>query len=240
MIAIIPARGGSKGLPGKNILPFAGKPLIAYTIEAALEAAEIHRVICSTDSIEIAAVARGYGAEIPFLRPTELAQDDSRAIDTYVFTIEKLSRECGQEIEEFAVLLPTSPLRTAKDIDSAVQLFRQKRADSVISYYLAPHPVRWHKTIDKNGVLHDFFSDSPGIANRQSEAPAFLPNGAIYVFRLAILKNLGAYYTEHSYAYVMPPERSVDIDSLNDFLYAEFLYRQSHLFGTVEHSVDPD
>ena len=153
MLALIPARGGSKGLPGKNIRPLNGKPLIAYAIEAALGAKEIDRVIVSTDSDEIAAVSKEYGAEVPFMRPSDLARDDSLAIDNYIYTIDRLCRESGSPIENLAVLLPTAPLRNSMDIDGAIKLFREKSADSVVSYYPASHPVQWYRYIDENGVV---------------------------------------------------------------------------------------
>jgi N-acylneuraminate cytidylyltransferase/CMP-N,N'-diacetyllegionaminic acid synthase len=222
MIAIIPARGGSKGLPDKNIRLLAGKPLIAYTIEAALQSNEVSRVIISTDCSKIASVAQTYGAEIPFMRPVALAQDHSLIIDTYIYTIDRLNQE-GGNINEFIALLPTAPLRKARDIDAAIQLYRQKNADSVISYYPAPHPVQWYKYIDENGVLRSFFEEGNRLANRQEEKKAYLPNGAIYVFKYHIIKTLRVYYTERSYPYIMPQERSIDIDTLTDFRYAEYL-----------------
>lgn len=223
LLALIPARGGSKGLPGKNIRPLLGKPLIAYTIEAALGAKEIDRLVLSTDDEEIASVSKCYGAEIPFMRPFELAQDNSLIIDTYIYTIERLSREAGKNIESFVVLLPTCPLRNGSDIDKAVQLFREKDADSVISYYPAPHPVQWYRYIDGQGVLRSFFESGDILSNRQDEKKAYLPNGAIYVFRLSMLKNQRVYYTDKSYPYIMPVEKSVDIDTLHDFNLAEYL-----------------
>lgn len=223
MIALIPARGGSKGLPGKNTRLLAGKPLIAYTIEAALRSSEVSRVICSTDSPEIAAVAREYGAEVPFMRPAELAQDNSLVIDTYMHTIDRISRESGLDIDEFTALLPTAPLRNARDIDGAIRLFHEKNADSVVSYYPAPHPVQWYKYIDDNGILRSFFEEGDRLANRQVEKQSYLPNGAIYVFKYNMIKNLRVYYTEKSYPYIMPRERSIDVDALEDFNYAEYL-----------------
>ena len=223
MLAIIPARGGSKGLPGKNIRLLAGKPLIAHSIAAALASRSITRVICSTDSEEIAEVALQAGAEVPFLRPSELAADDSLAIDNYIYTVDRLSEEGAAPIEEYCVLLPTAPLRNAADIDGAVAIFRDKAADSVISYYPAPHPVQWYRYIDDNGVLQSFFDDGGRLANRQSEKAAYLPNGAIYLFRHSILKSTRLYYTDRTYPYLMPADRSVDIDTLADFEYAEFL-----------------
>jgi N-acylneuraminate cytidylyltransferase/CMP-N,N'-diacetyllegionaminic acid synthase len=230
MIAIIPARGGSKGLPGKNIRPLAGKPLIAWTIQAALGARTISRVILSTDSEEIADVGRANGAEIPFMRPSELAQDDSLAIDNYVYTVNRLNKELADsgetrslQIADFVVLLPTSPLRNSADIDNAVTIFREKNADSVISYYPAPHPIQWHKYMDERGVLRSYFPEGEKLANRQAEKPAYLPNGAVYVFKFSVLSEKRAYYTDRSYPYLMPASRSVDIDTLDDFLMAEFL-----------------
>jgi len=223
LLALIPARGGSKGLPGKNIRPLLGKPLIAYTIEAALGAEEIDRVVMSTDDEEIASVSKSYGAEVPFMRPPELAQDNSLIIDTYIYTIERLSREGGKDIDSFVVLLPTCPLRNSADIDKAIQLFREKDADSVISYYPAPHPVQWYRYIDEQGVLRSFFESGNVLSNRQDERKSYLPNGAIYVFRFSMLKDKRVYYTDKSYPYLMPVEKSVDIDSIYDFNLAEYL-----------------
>ena len=117
MIALIPARGGSKGLPGKNIKSLCGKPLIAYTIQAALNASGINQVVVTTDSEEIAEISRQYGAEVPFLRPKELAEDTSSAVDVYLHAIDFLQKKTGKEIQKFMVLLPTAPLREAKDIE---------------------------------------------------------------------------------------------------------------------------
>ncbi|MGO9133439.1 MAG: cytidylyltransferase domain-containing protein [Methylovirgula sp.] len=223
MLALIPARGGSKGLPGKNIRPLLGKPLIAYSIEAARAAANVTRVVVSTDSEEIATVARQYGAEIPFMRPPQLATDTALALDNYVYTLNRLSSERGAPIEEFVVLLPTAPLRTSADIDAAISLFRSKSADSVISYYEAPHPLQWHRYIDDAGVIRALFPEGDRLANRQKERPSYLPNGAIYVFKSALLIEKQSYYSDRTFPYIMPAERSVDIDTLLDFEFVEFL-----------------
>ncbi len=223
MLALIPARGGSKGLPGKNIRPLLGKPLIAYSIEAALKAASVSRVIVSTDSDEIAEIARQYGAEVPFLRPAELATDAAEALDNYVYTINRLSAEGKAPIEEFIVLLPTAPLRLAADIDAAVALFAAKQADFVISYFEAPHPVQWYRFIDDDGVIRAVMPEGDNLANRQNERVSYLPNGAIYVFKLDLLIKQRTYYSDKTFPYIMPPDRSVDIDNLFDFELAEFL-----------------
>ena len=220
MISIIPARGGSKGLPGKNILPLCGKPMIAYTIEAAKQSKYIDRVIVSTDDQKIAEIALQYGAEVPFLRPDFLASDTALAIDNYIYTIERLSKEWNTPIEEFVVLQPTSPLRIAEDIDGAIDMFMEKKADSVISYTPEAHPVCWHKYLDENNAFVDIFDTT--IANRQDLKTSYYPNGAIYVFRFSMIKER-KYYTDKSYGFVMPRVRSVDIDYKEDFDYVEFL-----------------
>lgn len=223
MIAIIPARGGSKGLPGKNIRPLLGKPLIEYTVESAMKAKSISRIIVSTDSPEIADVARRSGAEVPFLRPNHLATDTALAIDTYLFTINKLRNSDQLNIEEFIVLQPTSPLRTSEDIDNAVTIFREKEADSVISVVEAEHPVQWYKQINQKGVLHDYLTDG-SLGNRQELVKTYLPNGAIYILKYELLLTMRTYYSEKTYPYIMPKKRSIDIDELFDFHMAEYLF----------------
>jgi N-acylneuraminate cytidylyltransferase/CMP-N,N'-diacetyllegionaminic acid synthase len=220
MIAIVPARGGSKGLPGKNIKVLNGKPLIAYTIEAALKSKYITDVIISTDDEEIYKEALNYGAKRSFLRPKHLAEDDSLAVDNYIYTLDRLNKEFDYDIDEFVVLQPTSPLRTAEDIDGAIKLFKNKSADSVISYTQESHPITWHKYIDDLGHFENIFPET--IQNRQSNRESYYPNGAIFIFSLdLILKK--QYYSEKSYPYLMPRERSVDIDSIEDFDYAQYL-----------------
>lgn len=220
MIAIIPARGGSKGLPGKNIRNLNGKPLIGYTIEAALKSKYITRVILSTDDVEIANVARQYGAEVPFMRPSHLATDTAKAIDAYSYTCERLENEENIEISEFVILQPTSPFRTSDHIDQAIELYINKKADSVISFCPEHHPIIWHKYITEAGKIKSIFEGS--IKNRQEEKPSYFPNGAIYVFKREIIEQ-ELYYTDNSFAYIMNRKDSIDIDSIDDFEYAEFL-----------------
>lgn len=222
MLALIPARGGSKGLPGKNIRVLNGIPLIAHTIEAAKNARLIDRIIVSTDDSQIADISKKYGAEVPFMRPSELAADNSLAIDAYIYTIDRLNSEFKENITEFAVLLPTSPLRTSEDIDAAIDLFNMKNADSIISYYETPHPLLWARKIDSNRKISNYFVED-GFKNRQDIEKAYMPNGAIYIFKYSILKELRTYFTENTYAYIMSAENSVDIDTELDFQFAEFL-----------------
>jgi len=223
MIAIIPARSGSKGLPGKNIKPLLGKPLIAYSIEAAKSAASVDEVFVSTDSPEIAKIARKFGASVPFLRPEELAGDKSKAIDVYIHTIEKLKAEYDKTVTGFIVLQPTSPLRLSSDIDSAISLFKEKEADSVISVTEAAHPPVWAKKITPEGVLSDYFPEYASNQNRQEIEKAYMPDGTLFIFNYLKLKEEYGYYFDKTYPYIMPAERSVDIDTQLDFDFAEFL-----------------
>ena len=221
MLAIIPARGGSKGLPGKNLRLLTGKPLISHTIESALNSSDITRVIVSTDDYEIADVARKYGTEVPFMRPSDLATDDSLAIDTYKYTIDKLIKDEGVDIVDYMVLLPTSPLRDASDISNAAKLFREKNADSVISVTKEDKPISWFKSLNSEGRI---LENNITLKNRQDEDDYYCPNGSIYIFRKELIDE-GKYYSEKTYAYVMPKYRSVDIDTQFDFDYAEFLLK---------------
>ena len=225
MIAIIPARGGSKGLPGKNIKLLNGKPLIAYTIEAALNAKMISRVIVSTDDEDIANVSLKYGAEIPYLRPDYLATDQANSIDVYRNLIETLFKIENTQINEFVVLQPTSPLRNFNHIDEAIQLFITKKADSVISYCKEDHPIFWHKFVTEEGKFQEIFTGDY-IKNRQEIKSSYYPNGAIYIFKTKIILD-NQYYTENSFAYIMSRKFSIDIDTQYDFDMASFILNRS-------------
>lgn len=222
MLAIIPARGGSKGLPGKNIKLLLGKPLIAYTIEAALKVPAIDRVFVSTDSEEIASVAKEYGAECNYLRPDHLSTDSARAINVYNYVLEKFEND-GHKYDEVVILQPTSPLRTSDNIKDAIELFYRQDADSVISYCEEHHPIVWHKYLDTEGRFEEIFENN--LNNRQDERKSYYPNGAIYIFKSELLKS-GKYYSSKSFAYIMDRELSVDIDTITDFKQAEFFLRE--------------
>lgn len=225
MIALIPARGGSKGIPNKNIIDLNGKPLIYYTINEAKKAKEITKIIVSTDSPEIAKIAISFGAEVPFLRPPNLSQDNSLAIDNYKYTIERLENLYHHPINEFCVLQPTSPLRNHNDISNSIKLFIAKHADSVISFTNESHPIFWHKYLSENNEIIEIFEESR-LSNRQDLRPTYFPNGAVYVFRKKLIYE-GRYYSSNSYAYVMPRNRSIDIDNYCDLDYADFLIKRN-------------
>ena len=231
MLAIIPARGGSKGLPGKNIKLLGDLPLICHTIKAALDSNLIDRVIVSTENDEIASIAKNCGAEVPFMRSIDLASDTSLAMDSYLQVVDMITKENSKPIESFVALLPTVPLRTSKDIDKAIQIFNDKNANSVISVVEASTPVYWHRSISKEGILENFLPEFNALKNRQELKKTYLPNGAIYVFRTEVLRSTREYYTSKTYPYIMPKERSADIDDNFDFEWARYLFKKNNKKG---------
>lgn len=227
MIAFIPARGGSKGVPGKNIKEICGKPLIAWTIEAAKKAEGIDRVIVTTDDEAIAAVAREYGAEVPFMRPAELSSDTASAIDVYLHATEFVMNETGEKIDKFMVLLPTVPLRTEKHIDEAIAQFKHDEATTLISFAEAEVPASWYHVTDDNGRVHNAgFGAGATMGNRQANETYIVPNGAIYILDYELLKNKRTYYCDNTVAYIMKREDSIDIDYPIDFEFATCLMQK--------------
>lgn len=229
MLAIIPARGGSKGLPGKNIKEFDGVPLICITIKEAKKSKLIKKIVVSTDDKEIADIAKKCGAEIPFMRPEELASDTSLAIDTFFYTVDKLKREFNEEYKDIIVLYPTAPLRTSKDIDKAIRLYYEKKADSIISVTENLVPIEWSRNITKDGKLVPYFKD--GNKNRQEYKNTYIPNGQIYVFNIKRLKETKNYYMENTYPYITSKEVYGDIDDEDDFYLTEFKYKRNKSRG---------
>ncbi len=223
ILGVIPARGGSKGLPGKNIRPLAGKPLIAWTIQAALGCRWLDRVIVSTDDREIAGTARTWGADTPFMRPAELADDATPTIKAVIHAIRWLEENQGYRPDYVMLLQPTSPLRTSSDLEEAIRLAAGKEADAVIS--VAPvedHPA-WMKVLDSDGRMKDFLPGSGSASRRQELEPVYALNGAVYLTRLELVLEKETWYGDRTLAYVMPPERSLDIDNYLDFQLAELV-----------------
>ena len=224
ILALITARGGSKGLPRKNIKPLLGKPLIAWTVEQAKNSKYIDKVVVSTDDEEIAEISKKYGAEVPFLRPKELARDDSPTIDAIIHAINWFE-ERGEFFDILILLQPTSPLRTTEDIDNAIELFlNNKDALSLISVKENEHPPFWSLEIE-NKFLKPLFGEEYFKKRRQELPKSYMPNGAIFISYVDILKKYKTFYTPKTIAYIMPPERSIDIDNEFDFLLAEFILK---------------
>jgi N-acylneuraminate cytidylyltransferase/CMP-N,N'-diacetyllegionaminic acid synthase len=225
VLSIIPARGRSKGVPQKNVRLLAGKPLIAWTIETALACHSLHRIIVSTDGKEIARIARDYGAEVPFLRPAELAQDDTPGIVPIFHAIRWLEKHERYRPDYVIALQPTSPLRTAQDIETALKLAKNRHADSVVSVCEAKHHPYWTKRVTSGGKLVDFFPLNSVYTRRQDLPPAHVLNGAIYLARRDVLLQKETWYTDKTYAYVMPLERSLDVDSPSDLYLVDLILR---------------
>lgn len=229
LLMIIPARGGSKAIPRKNITPLAGKPLIAWTIAAAL-ASSLGRVIVSTDDEEIARVARDHGAEAPFLRPAHLAADDTPGIDPLLHAVTWMETNEHYAPEYVMLLQPTSPLREPADIERAYKLAGEAEADAVVSVSEAQEHPYWMKTIAADGTATDFLPTSEAYSSRQSLPQLYLLNGGIYLVRRQVLLSERTLYPERTVAYVMPPERSIDIDTPWDLYLAQLILtdKQSH------------
>lgn len=225
ILALIPARGGSKGVPRKNIRSLAGKPLIAWTIDAAQQSRCIDRMIVSTDDEEIAAVAKKYGAEVPFMRPPHLASDDAKGMDVLFHAMEWFSAQ-GATFDILTYLQPTSPLRTADDIRGALALMEEKNAQSVVSVCKVEHSPLLMNTLLPDLSLQGFIREEAN-TNRQALDQFYRLNGAIYLAQWEYLLKHKTWYKENSYGYVMPTERSVDIDSELDLYIAEALLKSA-------------
>jgi len=218
-IAIIPARGGSKRLPGKNLMPISGKPLIGWTIEAAIQSGVFNRVIVSTDHWEIAVEAAKFGAEVPFMRPEELAQDHTPSIDVLVHALqEALAGREESPWTHLACLQPTSPLRTAANIKEAAHLLEEKQADAVISVCRTEHSPLWSNTLPETLSLDHFIPDKIQKTPSQ-ELPSFYRlNGAIYFCRIGrMMEEKTLFLKSNAYAYIMNRKDSIDIDDQVDF-----------------------
>ena len=217
-IAIIPARAGSKRLPGKNLLDLAGKPLIVWTIQAALESGVFDRVIVSTDSEEIARMSLGSGAEVPFMRPDRLAEDGTTTADVLIHAIGELTLPSESRWTHLACLQPTSPLRTAENIREAVGLLEDKKADAVISVCRTEHSPLWSNTLPENLSLDGFIPESVQKTPSQNLPAYYRLNGAIYLCNTRrFLEEKTLFLRSGAYAYIMSREDSIDIDDRLDF-----------------------
>ena len=226
ILGIIPARGGSKGLPRKNIKPLLGKPLIAWTIEQALASKYLDRVIVSTDDKEIAEISKKYGAEIPFMRPKELAEDNAKGIDVVLHAIDWLKENNKRKHYDLIILLqPTSPLRATEDIDKTIELLFLKEAKAIVSVCEVDHHPLWANILPEDGCMKDFIRQEIINRNRQ-ELPIFYRlNGAIYLAYCDYIKEQESFFGEKTFACIMPRERSIDIDKEIDLRLAEILIK---------------
>jgi len=223
ILGIIPARGGSKGIPRKNMYPLAGKPLIWYTFQAAQASTMLTRTILTTDDEAIADYGRQQQIEVPFMRPPELAQDDTPSPAVIQHALDFLADDYQPDL--IVLLQPTAPLRQGQHIDAAIQLLLDKNGGSVVSVALVPahcHPY-WSFVIDENTVMQPF--DSRGgpqrYSRRQLLPSVYYRNGAVYVIRRELIQEQNTLYGKNPLAYIMPPDVSVNIDDIEDIWMAE-------------------
>ena len=223
VLALISARGGSKGISRKNIKPLAGKPLIAWTIEAARQAHGIDRLIVSTEDEEIAEVARQYGAEVPFMRPASLAADDTPGIAPVLHAMAQLPG-----FDWILVLQPTSPLRSPADIEGILERCRSSGASSAVSVCeVSKHPY-WMYECDAAGQLQPLIAGHPKITRRQELPSAYALNGALYLARTDWLIERKAFVGPDTLGFIMPDDRSADLDTLQDWHWVEYLIERHH------------
>lgn len=219
VLGLIPARGGSKGLPRKNVLSFVGKPLIAWTIEAGRASRFIDKLVVSTDDAQIAEVALRWGAEVPFIRPAELANDDTPAMRYILHALDMLPG-----FEYLVLLQPTSPLRTANDIDEAIGKCIGAGGPACVSVTKTDKSPHWMYMLGENDRIVPILRPDGCSTNRQELLPAYLLNGAIYVADIEWLKVSRTFLSSRTIAYNMPTERSIDIDTYLDFQIGEMLF----------------
>ena len=222
IIAIIPARGGSKGILNKNIIDIGGNPLIKYTIDSALGSKMLLHCVVSTDSDEIANVAKSCGALVPFKRPKHLSNDKALSLPVVQHAVELMEAEQGCQYDLVIMLQPTTPLRKTEDIDNAINLLFETNADSVISVVEVEghHPLRMKRVVD--GRLINYIDQGhEDMRPRQELPPVYIRNGAIYATRRDVLMDSNSFTGADSRAYIMPNERSVNIDTLQDLMLAK-------------------
>jgi CMP-N,N'-diacetyllegionaminic acid synthase len=216
-LAIIPARAGSKGIPGKNKRLICGHPLVYWTIVAAQEARRLDEIVVSTDDEEIAEIARGLGISVPFMRPPELALDDTPGNEPILHALQLM-----EDFDSVVVLQPTSPLRTSADIDAIVELAAVQAAVSAVSVCVTKEPVEWTFTVQDDGTLTPLATGERAYRRQDAQMTHTL-NGALYYFETPWFLAGKTFIDDGTVAYIMPPERSIDIDTALDWTIAEFL-----------------
>lgn len=217
VLAVIPARGGSKGVPGKNIRPLGGKPLLAWSVEAARQSRYIDRLILSSDDAEIIRVAREVGCEVPFVRPAELARDETPGIEP---VLHALGQVPGYD---FVVLLqPTSPFRSAEDIDRCIEACVGGQAPSCVTVTAPEKSPFWMFTLNRESRLSPLLPEPTGFSRRQDLPEVYALNGAVYVARTAWLLERRSFIGPETAGCIMSKEHSVDIDTEEDFALCEF------------------
>lgn len=222
VLAIIPARAGSKGIPRKNIRLLAEKPLIAWTIDEAKKSKYIDRLILSSEDEEIIKVAKEYRCEVPFKRPVELAQDDTPGIEPVIHALDTLEEKYAY----VALLQPTSPLRTVEDIDGCIQQCIMTELPACVSVTEAQQSPYWMYKLDDGMKLKPFVQHNKKIYRRQDLPKVYVLNGAVYVAKTSFINENKSFLNEETVGYIMSGESSVDIDTEMDFSYCEWCIKQ--------------
>ena len=224
ILGVIPARGGSKGIPRKNIKELAGKPLIAWTIEEASKSKYIDRCIVSTDDDEIMEIARAWGGDVPFKRPAELAQDDTSSVAAVLHVIERLS-----EYDYIVLLQVTSPLRLVEDIDGCIEFCVDQQAESCVSVTEAKDSPYWMVTLGKDHIMKNVLSISHEKCYQRQQLPkVYQYNGAVYMATREFLMRVQDFSDNTTIGYIMPRRRSYDIDTVEDFWLVEKIFQDAY------------
>lgn len=226
VLGLVPARGGSKGLFRKNVRTLCGKPLLQYTAEAARAARRLSRIVLSTEDEQIAAVGRCCNLEVPFLRPTHLAADDTPMLPVIQHAVSRMEAQ-GERFDAICLLQPTNPLRRPEDIDACIELLEQSGADAVVTILSVPTEYNPHWTYFQNedGLLYLSTGEATPIPRRQDLPPAFHREGSVYVTRRDVVMEGNSLYGKRLAGYAIPPERYVNIDGPEDWARAERLLR---------------
>ena len=225
VLALIPARGGSRRLPGKNLLKLCGEPITVWSIKAAQQSKYVDRIVVSTDSDEIAEVARVAGADVPFIRPNYLASDTASSLDVVKHALNELNQK-GQCYEFIVLLQPTSPLRTSKHIDESFELLQSKDADAIVGVTELDHPIELTNRLPDDLSMKGFFTTDSHLRS-QNFPKRYRVNGAIYLVRVeSLIKENTIFLSDRIYAYKMNREVSVDIDTPYDLRLADALFNR--------------
>jgi len=226
ILAIIPARGGSKRLPRKNVLPLGEKPLIGWTIDEAKQSKYITDIVVSTDNAEVAKVASQFGCPVPFMRPQNLSDDNASSVDVVIHAVEFFKKQLGKEYDYVLLLQPTSPLRNVSDIDSAIEMLFEKNADSVVSVCECEHSPLWTNTLPENLSMANFIREEHRGIRSQDLPKYYRLNGALYLTKVnRFLEEKCFAFSSKTFAFIMTQAKSVDIDNEIDFQLASLLFK---------------
>lgn len=223
ILAIIPARAGSKGVKNKNIIDLCGKPLIQYTIDEVKKVSGIDRILVSTESAKIKEVADKFGEFVPFLRPQEFAEDKSRTIDVIKHAVQKLKKDYNESYDYICLLQPTSPLRIAEDIENCIQIITTQKEGSVVSLVKIDEPHPHKMKVIKYNQIQPLLSNTDSSVPRQELPPVYELNGAVYLCETKALLRDENFFSKPSTPYIMPEDRSVNINNHFDLFLAKYL-----------------